>query len=146
MPSSPTRSKLNPRTKYWWDYLTWAGTRRPPGLRVKSPNGDTWCTKQCCRLVKQPACSRSRNDQLNIINICMNGNSSPPLYLYSNWRLLMGPSSRSFLPSRSFPPTLSCSAFQLIPCAGWLGQTSLQISPFTHEGVKSGSTANPFSY
>ena len=43
--------------KYRWKYLAQAGTRSPPVLRVRSPNGDTQCTKQCYRPVKQLACS-----------------------------------------------------------------------------------------
>ena len=44
--------------KCQWKYLAQVGTRSPPGLRVISPNGDTQCTKQCCRLAKQLACSK----------------------------------------------------------------------------------------
>ena len=31
-----------------------------PGLRVRSSNRDTQCTKQCCWLAKQPVCSKSK--------------------------------------------------------------------------------------
>lgn len=41
-----------------WKYLAQAGTQSPPRLRVRSLNEDSQCTKQCCRLAKQPACSK----------------------------------------------------------------------------------------
>ena len=60
MLSSSSTPKIDPLATDWWNYLAWAGTRSPPGLRVRSPNGDTQCTKQCCRQAKQPACSKSK--------------------------------------------------------------------------------------
>lgn len=46
--------------KNYWKYLAQVGTPSPRGLRVRSQNGDTQCTKQCYRQAKQLPCSKSK--------------------------------------------------------------------------------------
>jgi len=76
MLNPPAKMLMKLLQNYWWKYLARAGTRSPPGLRVRFPNGDTQCTKQCCKLAKQPTCSKSKwPTQMHIIE-CQNEEAS----------------------------------------------------------------------
>ena len=96
-----------------WKYLARAGTRSPPGLRVRSPNRDTQCTKQ-------PACSKSKwlsqmlqNDpkwggSSLFYSLCLSqslGSLSPA------WSL----TCHVFLPSCAVPPCICMGPFSASP-------------------------------